>query len=110
MVQIIMAIIKVAWLASSYALIFGYIGDQIPNIVAWAITVFSWMEYIIPFLTSAIGTIKWLIGTPAFNFCMWAWIALPFLKFTIYWSYKGASFGGLVAHSIDSGNKSSNSN
>lgn len=110
MVQIIMAIIKVAWLASSYAMIFGYLTQQIPNLVAWSITVFSWMEYIIPFLTSAIGTIKWLIGTPAFNFCMWAWIALPFLKMTIYFSHQAATFGGLAAHAIDSGNKSSNSN
>lgn len=110
MVAIIMAIIKVAWLATSYTMIFGYLSGQITSLVPWCITTFQWMEYVIPFITAAVGTCRWLIGNVGFNFAIWAWLALPAIKLTIYFSHQAASFGGLAAHAIDYGNKSSKSN
>lgn len=106
MVAIIMAIIKVAWLASSYVMIFAYLTSQLPGLIAWCVTSFQWMEYVIPFITAAVGTCRWLIGNIGFNFAIWAWLALPAIKMTIYFSHQAASFGGLAAHAIQEGTSS----
>lgn len=102
MVQIIMAILKVAWLAISYTMIFSGLAGRIPALIAWCVSVFDFMEYVIPFITAAVGTCRWLIGNYGFNFALWAWLMLPAVKLSIYFSHKAATFGGLASHAIDS--------
>lgn len=110
MVQLIMIVIKVAWLAASYTMVFSFLSGNISGLIAWCITVFGWFEYIIPFITAAVGTIRWLIGNVPFTFAVICWLALPMIKMTIYFTHKAASFGGLAAHAVDISSKSSNSN
>lgn len=110
MVQIILAIVKVAWLAASYTVILNFLSGNIPALIAWCVTVFSWFDDILPFIVAAVGTIRWLVGNVAFNFALTCWLLLPPFKTFIYFGHQAATFGGLAAHAIDYGSKSSNSN
>lgn len=100
MVQIILAIVKVAWLAASYSVIISFLSAQLPALIAWCITVFSWFDDILPFIVAAVGTIRWLIGNVAFNFVIVCWLMLPPLKTFIYFGHQAATFGGTAAHAI----------
>lgn len=108
MVQIIMAIIKVAWLATSYTLIFSYLSQQLPALIGWCVGTFQYMEYVIPFITAAVGTCRWLIGNIGFNFAMWSWIALPAIKMVIYFGHQAATFAGTAPHSIQTNDSDEN--
>lgn len=102
MVQLIMVIAKVAWLAGSYSVILSFLTAQLPALIAWCVTVFSWFDDILPFIVAAVGTCRWLIGNVAFNFALVCWLMLPPLKTFIYFFHQAATFGGTSPHSIKS--------
>lgn len=102
MVQIILAIVKVAWLAGSYSVILSFLTAQLPALIAWCVTVFSWFDDILPFIVAAVGTIRWLIGDVAFNFALVCWLMLPPLKSFIYFGHQAATFAGTAPHAIQS--------
>ena len=99
MVQIIMLIVKMAWLTTSYSIIIGYLSTSLPALVITLSDVPYWEE-IVKYITAAVSTIKWILTPPLFNFGLWCWLSLPLLKLGFYFTHKAAYFGDLTAFSL----------
>lgn len=107
MVGLIMAIIKLAWLVQSYALILSYLSGQLSVLVGWAVGTFDLIGYILPYIVSAVGSVRWLVGVVPFTFALWCWLVTPVIKLVIYFTYKSATFGSLAGFAIQSNSNGS---
>lgn len=104
MVQILMIIVKMAWLTTSYSIIFGYLSSALPALVITLSDVPYWEE-ILKYITAAVSTIKWILSPGLFTFGLYFWLTLPLMKIAFYFTHKAAYFGDLSAFSLRSEEK-----
>lgn len=99
MVQLILLALKLFFLTSSYTVIIGYLAGQLGNLALSLSDIPYWSE-ILKYITAAVATIRWIISPGFFNFAMWCWLVVPFIKTGIYFSHMALTVGNLVPHSL----------